>query len=150
VGKLRRHDIEPRIKIIHGVKRDALKKLSYSLPGMSFLLRKNGLTIYNSSYNNIHNNIERWRIMLLDTDRMIPITKLQKELPKRIRDISAGGSPLYVLKNNEMEAVMLAPAEYEYLMNLSELIEQYEINDAIIKRMKNYKRSKNTKWQDLK
>ncbi len=88
--------------------------------------------------------------MLVDTDRMIPITKLQKELTKRIRGISDGGSPLYVLKNNEMEAVMLAPAEYEYLMNLSELIEQYEINDVIVKRMKNYKRSKNIKWQDLK
>ena len=88
--------------------------------------------------------------MLVDTTRMIPITKLQKELTKRIRGISEGGSPLYVLKNNEMEAVMLAPAEYEYLMNLSELIEQYEINDVIVKRMKNYKRSRNIKWQDLK
>jgi PHD/YefM family antitoxin component YafN of YafNO toxin-antitoxin module len=88
--------------------------------------------------------------MLVETDRMIPITKLQKELTKRIRDISAEGSPLYILKNNEMEAVILAPAEYEYLMNLSELIEQYEINDVIKKRMKNYKRSKNIKWQDLK
>jgi PHD/YefM family antitoxin component YafN of YafNO toxin-antitoxin module len=88
--------------------------------------------------------------MLVETDRMIPITKLQKELTKRIRDISAGGSPLYILKNNEMEAVILAPAEYEYLMNLLELIEQYEINDVIKKRMKNYKHSKNIKWQDLK
>jgi len=50
-------------------------------------------------------------------------------------------------KNNEVEAVILAPAEYEYLMNLSELIEQYEINDVIVKRMKNYKRSKNVKWE---
>lgn len=88
--------------------------------------------------------------MLVDTDKMIPITKLQKELTKRIRDISEGGSPLYVLKNNEMEAVVLAPAEYEYLMNLSELIEQYEISDVITKRVKNYKRSKNIKWQDLR
>ena len=88
--------------------------------------------------------------MLVETDRMIPITKLQKELTKRIRDISAEGSPLYILKNNEMEAVILAPAEYEYLMNLSELIEQYEINDVIVKRMKNYKRSKNVKWNDLR
>jgi PHD/YefM family antitoxin component YafN of YafNO toxin-antitoxin module len=88
--------------------------------------------------------------MLVETDRMIPITKLQKELTKRIRDISAESSPLYILKNNELEAVILAPAEYEYLMNLSELIEQYEINDVIKKRMRNYKRSKNIKWQDLK
>ena len=88
--------------------------------------------------------------MLVETDRMIPVTKLQKELTKRVRDISEGGSPLFVLKNNEMEAVILAPAEYEYLMNLSELIEQYEINDVIVKRMKNYKRSKNVKWNDLR
>jgi len=81
---------------------------------------------------------------------MIPVTKLQKELTKRVRDISEGGSPLFILKNNEMEAVILAPAEYEYLMNLSELIEQYEINDVIVKRMKNYRRSKNVKWNDLK
>ena len=88
--------------------------------------------------------------MLVETDRMIPVTKLQKELTKRVRDISEGGSPLFILKNNEMEAVILAPAEYEYLMNLSELIEQYEIKDVIVKRMKNYKRSKNVKWNDLR
>jgi len=88
--------------------------------------------------------------MLVETDRMIPVTKLQKELTKRVRDIAEGGSPLFILKNNEMEAVILAPAEYEYLMNLSELIEQYEINDVIVKRMKNYKRSKNVKWNDLR
>ena len=88
--------------------------------------------------------------MLFETDRMIPVTKLQKELTKRVRDISEGGSPLFILKNNEMEAVILAPAEYEYLMNLSEMIEQYEINDVIVKRMKNYKRSKNVKWNDLR
>ena len=88
--------------------------------------------------------------MLVETDRMIPVTKLQKELTKRVRDISEGGSPLFILKNNEMEAVILAPNEYEYLMNLSELIEQYEINDVIVKRMKNYKRSKNVKWNALR
>ena len=88
--------------------------------------------------------------MLVETDRMIPVTKLQKELTKRVRSISEGGSPLFILKNNEMEAVILAPAEYEYLINLSELIEQYEINDIIVKRMKNYKRSKNVKWNDLR
>jgi PHD/YefM family antitoxin component YafN of YafNO toxin-antitoxin module len=88
--------------------------------------------------------------MLVETDRMIPITKLQKELTKWIRDLSAAGRPLYILKNNEMEAVILAPAEYEYLLNLSELMEQYEINDVITKRMKNHKRTRNIKWQDLK
>ena len=88
--------------------------------------------------------------MLVDTNRMIPITKLQKELTKRVRDFADDNSPLYILKSNEMEAVILAPAEYEYLMNLADLIEQYEIHDVVKKRMKNYKRAKNIKWQDLK
>lgn len=88
--------------------------------------------------------------MLVETNRTISITKLQKELTKRLRDLADEGSPLYILKNNEMEAVILTPAEYEYLMNLSELIEQYEIDDVIKKRMKKYSRSKNIKWQNLK
>lgn len=88
--------------------------------------------------------------MIVDTERMIPITKLQKELTKRIREISNDGSPLYVLKNNEMEAVILSPSDYEYLMNLNDLIEHYEIDDVIQKRMKNYNRSTNIKWEELK
>jgi len=35
-------------------------------------------------------------------------------------------------------------------MNLSALAEQFEIHDVIVKRMKNYKRSKNVKWNDLR
>lgn len=88
--------------------------------------------------------------MLIETDRMIPITKLQKELTQRIREISNDGNPLFILKNNEMEAVILSPSDYEYLMNLNELIEYSEIDDVIKKRMKSYNRSKNIKWEALK
>ena len=88
--------------------------------------------------------------MLVETDRMIPITTLQKELTKRVRDLSDDSRPIYILKNNEMEAVILTPAEYEYLTNLAELVEQYEIQDVVKKRMKKYDRTKNIRWQDLK
>jgi PHD/YefM family antitoxin component YafN of YafNO toxin-antitoxin module len=88
--------------------------------------------------------------MLVETDRMIPITTLQKELTKRVRDLSDDGRPIFILKNNEMEAVILTPADYEYLTNLAELIEQYEIQNVIKKRIKNYNRAKNLKWRDLK
>ena len=88
--------------------------------------------------------------MLVDTERMIPITKLKKELTRRIREISNDGNPLFVLKNNKMEAVILSPSDYEYLMNLNDLIEYYEIDNAVKKRMKNYNRSNNIKWEELK
>lgn len=87
--------------------------------------------------------------MLIDTTKMIPVTKLQRELTQQIRSVSSGKSPLYVLKNNEMEAVILSPSEYEYLLGLSEMVEYYEIEDTVKKRLKNYSRDKNVKWDEI-
>ncbi len=47
----------------------------------------------------------------IDSGRMISVTKLQKELTRRIREVSSSGDALYVLKNNEMEAVIMSPGE---------------------------------------
>ncbi|HPA64831.1 MAG TPA: type II toxin-antitoxin system prevent-host-death family antitoxin [Spirochaetota bacterium] len=88
--------------------------------------------------------------MLIDTEKMIPITKLQRELTQQIRSVSSGKSPLYVLKNNEMEAVILSPDEYEYLSNLNEMVEQFEIDGMIQNRLTKYNRKKNIKWETLK
>ncbi len=88
--------------------------------------------------------------MIIDTKKMIPITKLQRELTQQIRAVSSGKSPLYVLKNNEMEAVILSPNEYEYLMDLNEMVEFYELEDVIHSRLSKYNRKSNIKWQDLK
>jgi len=88
--------------------------------------------------------------MLIDTGKMIPITKLQRELTQQIRSVSSGKSPLYVLKNNEMEAVILSPDEYEYLSNLNEMVEQFEIDGMIQNRLTKYNRKKNIKWETLK
>jgi prevent-host-death family protein len=88
--------------------------------------------------------------MIIDTKKMIPITKLQRELTQQIRSVSSGKSPLYILKNNEMEAVILSPNEYEYLMNLNEMVEYYEIDDMIHSRLLKYNRKNNIKWSELK
>ncbi|RPI72877.1 MAG: type II toxin-antitoxin system Phd/YefM family antitoxin [Desulfobacteraceae bacterium] len=88
--------------------------------------------------------------MLVDTAKMIPITLLQKELTKRIRGVADNGETLYILKNNEMEAVILPPQEYEYLQNLSELFEYFEIDSLVKSRLKNYDPSKNISWEEVK
>ena len=46
--------------------------------------------------------------MLVESKQMIPITKLQKELTQTIRRLSSSGEAVYVLKNNNMEAVLLS------------------------------------------
>jgi PHD/YefM family antitoxin component YafN of YafNO toxin-antitoxin module len=88
--------------------------------------------------------------MLLDSNQIIPITRLQKELTKKVRELSNSGEALYILKNNNMEAVMLSFEEYEYLHNLEETFEHFEIKSMLIKRMKNYNQKNNISWENVK
>lgn len=88
--------------------------------------------------------------MLVETDRIIPITKLQKELTQTVRELSETGEPVYILKNNNMEAVMVSFSEYEYLTNLEEMFEYYEIDDMLKTRMKKYNPNESVEWDKIK
>jgi len=80
----------------------------------------------------------------------MPITKLQKELTQTVRELSETGEPVYILKNNNMEAVMVPFSEYEYLTNLEEMFEYYEINNMIKTRIKNYDVNNSIEWGKIK
>lgn len=88
--------------------------------------------------------------MLVETDRIIPITKLQKELTQTVRELSESGEAVYILKNNNMEAVLLPFDEYQHLMNLEEMYEYFEISDHISQRMTNYDKDKNMDWESIR
>ena len=88
--------------------------------------------------------------MLLETKQMIPVTKLQKELTKKVLEVSETGEALYILKNNNMEAVMLSFEEYEHLHNLEELFEQLEIKSMLEKRLPNYNPENNKSWDEIR
>lgn len=88
--------------------------------------------------------------MLVETDRIIPITKLQKELTQTVRELSETGEPVYILKNNNMEAVMVSFSEYEYLTNLEEMFEYYEIDAMLKTRMKKYNPNESVEWDKIK
>ena len=81
---------------------------------------------------------------------MIPVTRLQKELTKKIREISETGEALYILKNNNMEAVMLSFEEYEHLHNLDKMFEQMEIKAVIEQRLSNYNSDNNKSWDEIR
>ena len=76
--------------------------------------------------------------MLVETDQMVPITRLQKELTQTVRDLSDSGKAVYILKNDIMETVLLSYQEYEYLKNTKEVFEHYEIKTMIENRLKAY------------
>ena len=88
--------------------------------------------------------------MLVESEQIIPITRLQKELTKKVRELSDDGKALYILKNNNMEAVMLSFSEYEYLRELEDVIEQFEIKAEIDKRLSSYDRNDNISWETLR
>ena len=88
--------------------------------------------------------------MLIDSEKMIPITKLQKQLTQKVREISDTHDVVYILKNNNMEAVLLSYDDYRYLKEMEEIVEYYEINKMIKKRLKTYDPKKNVNWKDIK
>ena len=88
--------------------------------------------------------------MLIEAKQMIPITRLQKQLTQTVRDLSESGNAVYILKNNNMEAVLLSYREYEYLKEIEEIFEQFDIRNIIDSRKKNYDPKKNVSWENLR
>lgn len=88
--------------------------------------------------------------MLVETAHMMPITKLQKELTQTVRKVSEENKSVYILKNNNMEAVMIPFKEYEYLAAIADIFERMEIAEHIALRMKNYNAEKNTSWDSIR
>jgi len=88
--------------------------------------------------------------MLVEANQMVPITRLQKELTQTVRKLSDSGKAVYILKNNNMEAVLLSYQEYEYLKSLEEILEQYEIKKMVETRMEKYNPKNNVSWDKIK
>ncbi|MBI3814828.1 MAG: type II toxin-antitoxin system Phd/YefM family antitoxin [Nitrospinae bacterium] len=88
--------------------------------------------------------------MLLNTEKMIPVTKLQRELTQRLREVSETGEPLFVIRNNLPAAVILSSEEYESLKEAEDILEHLEIAEVIEKRLKGHNHTKNIPWERVK
>ncbi|MCD6322835.1 MAG: type II toxin-antitoxin system Phd/YefM family antitoxin [Clostridiales bacterium] len=88
--------------------------------------------------------------MLIDSNKVISVTKLQRELTQQLRNVVSDGEALYVTKNSNIETVVIPMAEYERLKKIDEYIEHMEIWYMVQERMKNYDPSKTILWDDLK
>jgi len=104
--------------------------------------------MYYYIYNTIYYDTEK--SMLVEAKQMMPITRLQKELTQTVRKLSDSGKAVYILKNNNMEAVLLSYQEYEHLKKLEELFEQSEIKKIVETRMKKYNPKNNISWKKIK
>jgi PHD/YefM family antitoxin component YafN of YafNO toxin-antitoxin module len=94
--------------------------------------------------------INKEKYMLIETKQMVPITRLQKELTQTVRELSDSGKAVYILKNNNMEAVLLSYDEYEYLKSIEEIFEQFEIKNMVENRLGTYDPGKNISWGKIR
>ena len=85
--------------------------------------------------------------MLVETAQIMPITQLQKTLTQTVRKISKDKQPVFIMKNNIMEAVMLPFDRYE---ELSELEEHKEIISMVQDSLSHYDASKTVSWSSLR
>ena len=88
--------------------------------------------------------------MLVEPKQMIPITRLQKELTQTVRGLSNSGKAVYILKNNNMEAVLMSFQEYEYLKDIEEIFERLDIKNCIEARMEKYDMKNNVSWKSIR
>ncbi len=88
--------------------------------------------------------------MQVNTEAIIPIARLQKELTAKLREVTDTEEPLFVMRNNTLAAVIISPAEYELLKDADDVLEHFEIADMIEKRLKTHDRSRNTDWDRVK
>ena len=88
--------------------------------------------------------------MQIETNQMISVGKLQKELTGKLREVTAKEQPLFIMRNNTLAAVILSPAEYDHLQNAASLLEHLEISEMIEKRANNNDRSRNVSWDEVK
>ena len=88
--------------------------------------------------------------MLIEPKQMIAITRLQRELTQTIRSLSNSGKAVYILKNNNMEAVLLSYHEYEYLKEIENIFEQLDIENTVETRLEKYNLKKNVSWESIK
>jgi hypothetical protein len=88
--------------------------------------------------------------MLIEPNQMVPITRLQKELTQTVRNLSNSGKAVYILKNNNMEAVLLSYHEYEYLKKIEAMFVQFEIKKIIDIRLEKYHSKDNISWENIR
>jgi len=88
--------------------------------------------------------------MLIDSKKVISVTKLQRELTQQLRNVVSDGEALYVTKNSNIETVVIPMEEYERLKAIDDYIEHMEIWYMVQERMKNYDPSKSVLWEDIR
>ena len=55
--------------------------------------------------------------MLVNSEKMVSVAKLQRELTQKLKEVSDSGGPVFVLRDNSITSVIVSREEYTLLCN---------------------------------
>lgn len=71
----------------------------------------------------------------LSRKSLVPISDLSNSFSKYYRKLKAQSEPLFIMKNNSIEAVMLNVEDYERLLEAQEMYEELQLADIALRRL---------------
>lgn len=71
----------------------------------------------------------------LNRKSLIPISEMANSFSKHFKKLKEQSEPLYIMKNNNIEAVMLNVEDYEHLVEAQELYDELQLVDMALRRL---------------
>lgn len=71
----------------------------------------------------------------LNRKSLIPISDIANSFSKYFRRLKEQSEPLFIMKNNSIEAVMLNVDDYECLLEAQEMYEELQLADIALRRL---------------
>jgi len=71
----------------------------------------------------------------LNRKRLVPISDISNSFSKYFRKLKEHSEPLFIMKNNSIEAVMLNVDDYEHLLEVQEMYEELQLTDTALRRL---------------
>ena len=71
----------------------------------------------------------------LNRKSLVPISDIANSFSKYFRRLKEQSEPLFIMKNNSIEAVMLNVDDYERLLEAQEMYEELQLADIALRRL---------------
>jgi PHD/YefM family antitoxin component YafN of YafNO toxin-antitoxin module len=71
----------------------------------------------------------------LNRNSLVPISDISNCFSKYFRKLKEQSEPLFIIKNNSIEAVMINVDDYEHLLEVQEMYEELQLADTALRRL---------------
>jgi PHD/YefM family antitoxin component YafN of YafNO toxin-antitoxin module len=75
--------------------------------------------------------------IVVSRKNLVPISDISNRFSKYFRKVKEQPDPIYIMKNNSIEAVMLNVNEYEHLLEVQDLYSEVQMIDVALRRLEN-------------